>query len=101
MNIAALSWIERRAAAALFGEPPAATYEDALNYFMNAETISPGFYIMNQVRIAEVYINLNKKEEASKYLQSAQSNFTALGTKATFDDKEAYSASKKLMNKLA
>lgn len=31
-----MTWIEKRAAAALFGAPPEATYEEALQHFLNS-----------------------------------------------------------------
>lgn len=34
LQVAQLSWIERRVAATLFGEPPSATVEDALKNFL-------------------------------------------------------------------
>ncbi len=72
MNIAALSWMERKAAAALFGTPPEATYEDALRNYQNAEKIKPGFYNHNQVRIGEIYlIHLGDREAAAKWINSA------------------------------
>lgn len=33
-QVAQLSWIERKVAATLFGEPPSATVQDALEYFL-------------------------------------------------------------------
>lgn len=40
LQVAQLSWIERKVAATLFGEPPSATIEDALKNFLK---VHPGF----------------------------------------------------------
>ena len=32
-QVAAMTWVERKAASALFGEPPSATYEETLAHF--------------------------------------------------------------------
>ncbi|KAK9745333.1 hypothetical protein QE152_g7034 [Popillia japonica] len=39
-EVAGLKWYERKAAAALFGEPPTATYQDALLHFLKADDLS-------------------------------------------------------------
>ncbi|KAI9989164.1 hypothetical protein PInf_019303 [Phytophthora infestans] len=47
LAFADMTWIEKRAAAALFGAPPSATYEEAVEHFHAAENISPGFWKKN------------------------------------------------------
>jgi len=39
VQVAGLSWIEKRACAAIFGEPPSATYEETLDQFFKAEEL--------------------------------------------------------------
>ena len=46
-EVAKLSWIEQKAAAALFATPPTATFAEALDHFEHAERIEPGFYPKN------------------------------------------------------
>ena len=41
-NVAAMSWIECKVASSVFGAPLEATNEEALEYFMTAETKAPG-----------------------------------------------------------
>jgi hypothetical protein len=55
LAFADLSWFEKKAAAALFGKPPSATYDDALQHFLAAEKISPGFWKKNTFLVAQVY----------------------------------------------
>jgi len=50
-----MPWIMRKAAAALFGDPPSATLEDALKHFLKCEEIQPGFCVENPLYIAKCY----------------------------------------------
>uniref|UniRef100_A0A3P9HRG5 Regulator of microtubule dynamics protein 2 n=1 Tax=Oryzias latipes TaxID=8090 RepID=A0A3P9HRG5_ORYLA len=71
-SVAQLSWIERKAAAALFGEPPSATVEDALKNFLKcykdlgkineARTMCEAAYSMDTIS--------KEDEEAQKELDS-------------------------------
>ncbi|XP_069017658.1 regulator of microtubule dynamics protein 3-like isoform X5 [Embiotoca jacksoni] len=42
-EVASLDWLEQKAAAALYHTPPSSTLQDALENFLKAEEISPGF----------------------------------------------------------
>ena len=53
-EVAGLSWLEKKAAAALFATPPEATYEQALNYFMKSEELNPGTWKANMLMVAKV-----------------------------------------------
>jgi len=66
-----LSWWERRAAAALFAEPPTATIEDALKHFLEADRLKLTAWKGNKLMIAKCYIELNKLEEVRKSLRTA------------------------------
>ena len=53
-EVAGLSWLEKKAAAALFATPPEATYEQALGYFMKSEELNPGTWKANMLMVAKV-----------------------------------------------
>ena len=62
-----LSWIEKKAAAALFAAPPSATFVEAIDHFEAAEKMDPGFYPKNLLMLAQAYSKLGKKAEATEY----------------------------------
>ena len=53
-RIAGLSWLQKKAAAAIFATPPEATYEQALESFMKCEELSPGTWKANMLMVAKV-----------------------------------------------
>ncbi|XP_020507655.2 regulator of microtubule dynamics protein 2 [Labrus bergylta] len=71
--VAQLSWIERKVAATLFGEPPSATIEDALKNFLKVEEIHPGYSKLNFVFLAKCYKDLGQRERARKMCEAASS----------------------------
>lgn len=70
MEVAKLSWVERNVAKLIFGAPPEATYEDALNNFKRGEQLKQNWKI-NDFYIAKAYIELKKYKEAVEYLDKA------------------------------
>ncbi|XP_068582528.1 regulator of microtubule dynamics protein 2 isoform X1 [Cebidichthys violaceus] len=82
--VAQLSWIERRVAATLFGEPPSATVEDALKNFQKVEEIQPGYSKNNYVFLAKCYKDLGQRDKARKMCEAASSMNTV-----TKEDEEA------------
>uniref|UniRef100_A0A3Q3EJM2 Regulator of microtubule dynamics protein 2 n=1 Tax=Labrus bergylta TaxID=56723 RepID=A0A3Q3EJM2_9LABR len=72
-KVAQLSWIERKVAATLFGEPPSATIEDALKNFLKVEEIHPGYSKLNFVFLAKCYKDLGQRERARKMCEAASS----------------------------
>ncbi|NXL55737.1 RMD2 protein, partial [Chordeiles acutipennis] len=72
-SVAQLSWIEKKVAAALFGTPPTSTVEEALQNFLKAEEIRPGYSKCNYVYLAKCYKDLGQKNNALKYCDSALS----------------------------
>lgn len=72
-QITELPWYQRKIAETLFGKPPTSTYEDALEYFLRAETAEPRFYSVNLLRIGMCYAKLKKDDQAKYYLKLAAS----------------------------
>ncbi|XP_069708587.1 regulator of microtubule dynamics protein 2 isoform X2 [Phaenicophaeus curvirostris] len=72
-SVAQLSWIEKKVAAALFGTPPTSTVEEALQNFLKAEEMCPGYSKCNYVYLAKCYKDLGQKNNALKYCDSALS----------------------------
>uniref|UniRef100_A0A4W6D246 Regulator of microtubule dynamics protein 2 n=1 Tax=Lates calcarifer TaxID=8187 RepID=A0A4W6D246_LATCA len=69
--VAQLSWIERKVAATLFGEPPSATVEDALRNFLKVEEIQPAYSKLNYVFLAKCYKDLGQREKAKMMCEAA------------------------------
>lgn len=86
--VAQLSWLERKVAATLFGEPPSATVEEALRNFLKVEEIQPGYSKLNYVYLAKCYRDLGEKEQARRMCEAANS--------AQAELKEALEAQKEL-----
>lgn len=86
--VAQLSWLERKVAATLFGEPPSATVDDALRNFLKVEEIQPGYSKLNYVYLAKCYRDLGEKEQARRMCEAANS--------AEADLNEALEAQKEL-----
>ncbi|NXA32657.1 RMD2 protein, partial [Eudromia elegans] len=72
-SVAQLSWIEKKVATALFGTPPTSTVEEALQNFLKAEEMCPGYSKSNYVYLAKCYKDLGQKNNALKYCDSALS----------------------------
>ncbi|CAH0473593.1 unnamed protein product [Peronospora belbahrii] len=70
--IADLSWLERKAAAVLFGTPPESSYDEALEFLLKAEELDPKRWKRRALLIAKVYQkkkdNIMAKEWVNKAL---------------------------------
>ncbi|XP_038140065.1 regulator of microtubule dynamics protein 2 [Cyprinodon tularosa] len=71
--VAQLSWIERKVATTLFGEPPSATIEDAMRNFLKVEEIHPAYSKLNYVFLAKCYKALGDNYKARKMCEAASS----------------------------
>ncbi|KAM3967665.1 regulator of microtubule dynamics protein 1 [Aphomia sociella] len=72
-QVTELPWHQRKIAETFFASPPHSTYEDALEYFLRAETAQPRFYSLNLLRLGNCYLKLNKEDQAKYYLKLAAS----------------------------
>lgn len=70
-EVSGLSWIERRAAAALFGSVPTASIEEALQHLLRAEELSKACWLENRYIIGRCYIDQKKYKEAIAWLDKA------------------------------
>ncbi|XP_055966647.1 regulator of microtubule dynamics protein 2 [Sorex fumeus] len=69
--VSSLSWIEKRMAATLFGIVPTSTIMEALQDFLKAEELKPGFSKYNYVFLAKCYMDLESIPEALKFCEQA------------------------------
>lgn len=98
MSIAEISWMQRQVAKTLFGTPPSSSYEEALDHFQYAESLSPGFWKKNNLMIAKCYLHLHDPDvdNARLWLQKA----LAIST-LTEEDEEAQAEAQALLKKLS
>ncbi|KAJ6664746.1 hypothetical protein lerEdw1_006319 [Lerista edwardsae] len=83
-EVAQLSWLEKKVAAALFGTPPTSTIHEALENFLKVEEIHPGYSKYNYVYLAKCYKDLGQMNNALKCCETALSILPI-----TKEDKEA------------
>lgn len=68
---------ERKVASTLFAEPPTATIEEALSYFMIAEDLSTKDWKENKLMVAKCHIAVKNYKEAVAWLLKAEGSPSA------------------------
>lgn len=94
-EISNLTWYQRKLASVMFGELPTSSFEEALTYHENAEKVEPNFYSRNLLMLGKVYLKLNRKEDAIKYLKKA-AEFPAKND----EDQQAKQEAQKILNNI-
>ncbi|XP_066275373.1 regulator of microtubule dynamics protein 1-like [Branchiostoma lanceolatum] len=72
-TMAEMPWYQAKIAAAIFATPPTSTYDEALGYFLQAESVDPGFYSMNLLMLGKTYIRLGNTSAAILWLEKVHS----------------------------
>ncbi|XP_042543759.1 regulator of microtubule dynamics protein 3 isoform X1 [Dipodomys spectabilis] len=70
-QVSHLSWLEKKTATALFESPLSASVQDALQSFLKAEELRPGFSKAGRVYISKCYRELGKNSEARRWMKLA------------------------------
>ncbi|XP_051880592.1 regulator of microtubule dynamics protein 2 [Pristis pectinata] len=83
-----LSWIERKVATALFGEPPNSTIQDALECFLKVEEIHPRYSKANCVYLTKCYKELGQNTNAQMWCDMAVSFPDAIEEQETQEELE-------------
>lgn len=94
-EISKLSWWQRKAASAFVAEPPTSSIEEALENFLKAEEVKPGFWISNSYWIGKCYHQSGNVAKATEWLKKA----TSLPV-STDEDKESYEQARQLLSTL-
>lgn len=66
-----MPWHQKKIAQVIFAKLPQSSYEDALEYFLRAESVEPRFYSINLLRLGLCYLQLKKEDQAKYYLKLA------------------------------
>lgn len=91
-TFANMPWYERQIAATLFATPPQSTYEEALEHFLSAEKLEPGFYKKNTLMIGKVYARQDRRVDAKRWLEACLAQPIR-----TMDDQEAHAEAQTLL----
>ncbi|KAG8226297.1 hypothetical protein J437_LFUL002736 [Ladona fulva] len=94
-EVANMPWYQRKIASTVFATPPTSSFEEALEYFLKAESADPCFYSMNFLMLGKTYVKLNNIDKAVHYLKLARDY-----PQKTSDDKKASEEAESILKKL-
>ncbi|XP_043074819.1 regulator of microtubule dynamics protein 3 isoform X2 [Puntigrus tetrazona] len=83
LEVSSLGWLERKTAATLYATPPTSSVNEALENFLKAEELNPGFSKIVRLYIAKCHKELGNVSEARNWVQLALS--TPVGTNEDSD----------------
>jgi len=94
-TVADISWTMRNLAKMIFGEPPKASFQEALDYFLKADEAKPGSYSMTLLMIGKSHHKLKDNENAIVYLKRTRDYPVK-----TTDDEQAHKEALDLLKNL-
>ncbi|XP_051500360.1 regulator of microtubule dynamics protein 3 [Myxocyprinus asiaticus] len=71
LEVTSLDWLEKKAAATLYKTPPTSSLNEALENFLKAEELNPGFSKSVRLYIAKCHKELGNMSEARNWVQLA------------------------------
>jgi tetratricopeptide (TPR) repeat protein len=69
-GLADLGWVSRKLASTLFATPPVSSFGEALEFFLRAEEVEPGFWSKNTLMIARCYDKLGERSKAHEWARA-------------------------------
>uniref|UniRef100_A0A4W3J4T5 Regulator of microtubule dynamics protein 1 n=1 Tax=Callorhinchus milii TaxID=7868 RepID=A0A4W3J4T5_CALMI len=71
-TFAELPWVQKKIAAMFFSTPPSSTFDEALQYFTEAEKADPNFYSKNLLMLGKTFMKLQNVKNAILWLNKAK-----------------------------